>query len=104
MSENTENKDIQATEQQPVFSVEKLYVKDLSLEVPHAPKIFLEQETPEIDMRISTASEKVEDNFYECSVTVTVTAKLSDNRVVFLNELTQAGIFHLANIPEDQAQ
>ena len=104
MSENTENKDIQATEQQPVFSVEKLYVKDLSLEVPHAPKIFLEQETPEIDMRISTASEKVEDNFYECSVTVTVTAKLSDNRVVFLNELTQAGIFHLANIPEEDVK
>ena len=98
MSENTENKDIQATEQQPVFSVEKLYVKDLSLEVPHAPKIFLEQETPEID------SEKVEDNFYECSVTVTVTAKLSDNRVVFLNELTQAGIFHLANIPEEDVK
>ena len=104
MSENTENKDIQATEQQPVFSVEKLYVKDLSLEVPHAPKIFLEQETPEIDVRISTASEKVEDNFYECSVTVTVTAKLSDNRVVFLNELTQAGIFHLANIPEEDVK
>ena len=104
MSENTENKDIQATEQQPVFSVEKLYVKDLSLEVPHAPKIFLEQETPEIDMRISTASEKVEDNFYECSVTVTVTAKLSDNRVVFLNELTQAGIFHLANIREEDVK
>lgn len=85
---------------QPVFSVEKLYVKDLSLEVPHAPKIFLEQETPEVDMRISTANAKVEDNFYECSVTVTVTAKLKDNRVVFLNEVCQAGIFRLENIPE----
>ncbi|MDK4613053.1 protein-export chaperone SecB, partial [Kingella kingae] len=44
------DKEVQATEAaQPVFSVEKLYVKDLSLEVPHAPKIFLESETPEVD-------------------------------------------------------
>ena len=80
---------------QPVFSVEKLYVKDLSLEVPHAPKIFLEQETPEVDMRINTTASQIEENFYECVVTVTVTAKLADNRVVFLNEVSQAGIFRL---------
>ncbi len=85
---------------QPVFSVEKLYVKDLSLEVPHAPKIFLEQETPEVDMRINTTASQIEENFYECVVTVTVTAKLADNRVVFLNEVSQAGIFRLENIPE----
>ena len=85
---------------QPVFSVEKLYVNDLSLEVPHAPKIFLEQETPEVDMRINTTASQIEENFYECVVTVTVTAKLADNRVVFLNEVSQAGIFRLENIPE----
>ena len=85
---------------QPVFSVEKLYVKDLSLEVPHAPKIFLEQETPEVDMRINTTASQIEENFFECVVTVTVTAKLADNRVVFLNEVSQAGIFRLENIPE----
>ncbi len=88
-------------EKQPVFSVEKLYVKDISLEAPHVPQIFLEQEVPEVDMRIATANQKIEDNFYECSITVTVTAKLQDNRVVFLNEVTQAGIFHLENIPEE---
>ena len=86
---------------QPVFSVEKVYVKDLSLEVPHAPKIFLEQETPEVDMRINTTASQIEENFYECVVTVTVTAKLADNRVVFLNEVSQAGIFRLENIPEN---
>ena len=88
-------------EKQSVFSVEKLYVKDISLEAPHVPQIFLEQEVPEVDMRIATANQKIEDNFYECSITVTVTAKLQDNRVVFLNEVTQAGIFHLENIPEE---
>ena len=99
------DKEVQATEAaQPVFSVEKLYVKDLSLEVPHAPKIFLESETPEVDMRISTESSQIETNFYECSVTVTLTAKLADNRVVFLNEVTQAGIFRLENIPEEDVK
>ncbi|MCG7658005.1 protein-export chaperone SecB [Wielerella bovis] len=89
---------------QPTFSVEKLYVKDLSLEVPHAPAIFLEQETPEVDMRITTENAKVEEDFYECSVTVTVTAKLNDGRVVFLNEVTQAGIFHVSNVSEEDVK
>ncbi|XXQ68386.1 protein-export chaperone SecB [Neisseriaceae bacterium B1] len=91
-------------EQQPIFSVEKIYLKDLSLEVPHAPKIFLEQETPEVDMRISTESGQIEDDFYECTVTVTVTAKLSDGRVVFLNEASQAGIFRIEGVAEEDVK
>ena len=91
-------------ELQPVFSIEKLYVKDMSLEVPHAPKIFLEQGEPEVDMRVSTESTKLDDDFYEVSVTVTVTAKLEDGRVMFLNEVAQGGIFRLANIPEEDMQ
>ena len=86
---------------QPVFSIEKLYVKDMSLEVPHAPRIFLEQGEPNVDMRVSTQSENLEDNFYNVAVTVTVTAKLPDERVMFLNEVTQCGIFRLENIPEE---
>ena len=89
---------------QPVFSIEKLYVKDMSLEVPHAPRIFLEQGEPNVDMRISTQSEKLEDGFYNVGVTVTVTAKLPDERVMFLNEVTQCGIFRLENIPEEDEQ
>ena len=88
---------------QPVFSIEKLYVKDLSLEVPHAPQIFLEAETPEVDMRISTESKAVEEGFYDCNLTVTVTAKLADNRVVFLNEETQSGIFRIERRFENAA-
>ena len=91
-------------ELQPVFSIEKLYVKDMSLEVPHAPRIFLEQGEPEVDMRVSTESSKLEDEFYEVSVTVTVTAKLQDERVMFLNEVSQGGIFRLANIPEEDVK
>ena len=91
-------------ELQSVFSVERLYVKDLSLEVPHAPQIFLEQGEPEVDMRISTGSTKLEDGFYSVDVTVTVTAKLNEERTMFLNEVTQSGIFRLENIPEEDVQ
>ena len=94
----------QENQQQPVFNIEKIYVKDLSLEVPHAPQIFLEQSEPNVEMRIATNSEKLEDNFYDVSVTVTVTARLGDERVMFLNEVTQNGIFRLENIPEEDMQ
>ena len=91
-------------EAQPVFSIEKLYVKDLSLEVPHAPQVFLENTDPNVDMRVATESQKLEDEFYGVSVTVTVTAKLSDERVMFLNEVPQSGIFRLAGIPDEDVQ
>lgn len=91
-------------ELQPVFSVERLYVKDLSLEVPHAPQIFLEQGDPEVDMRVSTGNTKLEDGFYSVDVTVTVTAKLNEERTMFLNEVTQSGIFRLENISEEDVQ
>ena len=98
MSEKNPAPQQETASAQPVFSVEKLYVKDLSLEVPTRPN-FLEQETPEVDMRINTTASKIEENFFECVVTVTVTAKLADNRVVFLNEVSQAGIFPFGKHP-----
>ena len=91
-------------ELQPVFSIEKLYVKDMSLEVPHAPKIFLEQGEPEVEMRVSTARTMLEDESYEVSATLTVTPKHADGCVMFLNEVAQGGIFRLAHIPEEDMQ
>ena len=98
------SEEVKAAEQQPVFSIEKLYLKDLSLEVPHAPRIFLENGEPEVDMRVATESTKLEDEFYNCAVTVTVTAKLADDKVMFLNEVTQSGIFRTANIDDADIQ
>lgn len=91
-------------ELQPVFSIERLYVKDLSLEVPNAPQIFLENGEPEVDMRVSTASIKLEEGYYAVDVTITVTAKLNAERTMFLNEVTQSGIFRLENIPEEDVK
>jgi preprotein translocase subunit SecB len=89
----------QATDQQPQFQIEKIYVKDISLEVPNAPQIFLDREPPQVNVELHTDSASVSDGIYQASVTVTVTAKIKD-RTVFLVEATQAGIFTLRNIPE----
>lgn len=88
-------------EPQAVFVIEKLYVKDLSVEVPNAPQIFLEREAPEIDVQLTTQSAAVAEDVYETQLTVTVTAKIGD-KMMFLVEVTHAGIFRIAQIPADQ--
>jgi preprotein translocase subunit SecB len=90
---------------QPVFNIEKLYVKDLSLEVPNAPAIFLERENPQIDLQLHTSAEQVEEGVYGVTVTVTVTAKLpTKDKVLFLIEAKQAGIFQIRNIPAEEME
>ena len=92
----------QAVETQPVFSIEKIYVKDLSLEVPHAPQVFLTNESPEVKMKVAARGDKIEDGFYNVSVTVTVTAKLeNEEKTMFLSEVTQSGIFRIDNIEDE---
>lgn len=84
----------------PFFNIEKLYVKDLSLEIPNAPAIFLERENPQIDMQLHSQAAAVEEGVFEVSVTVTVTAKLPEkDKVMFLIEARQAGIFQIRNLP-----
>lgn len=85
---------------QPTFNIEKLYVKDLSLEVPHAPSIFLERANPQIDMQLHTEHSAIDEGIYEVAITVTLTAKLAEqDKIMFLIEVQQAGIFHVRNIP-----
>lgn len=83
---------------QPVFSIEKVYVKDLSLEIPNAPQIFLEREAPQVDIQLHHNSNAIEDGVYQTMLTVTVTAKVGE-KTLFLVEATQAGIFVARNIP-----
>jgi preprotein translocase subunit SecB len=87
--------------QQPVFNIEKLYVKDLSVEVPNAPAVFLEREAPQMEVNMSTESRALGDGLYHSSITVTVTAKTGDKNM-FLVECTQAGIFRIQNVPQEQ--
>lgn len=98
--------EVAATEQkQPLFNIEKLYVKDLSLESPNSPSIFLERENPNIDLQLNTQSVLMEEGLYEVTVTVTVTAKLPEkDKVMFLIEAKQAGIFQVRNLPPDELE
>jgi preprotein translocase subunit SecB len=84
---------------QPVFNMDKIYVKDLSLEIPHAPHIFLERENPQIEVQLHTAASTIDESVFEVSVTATVTAKVEE-KVMFLIEATQAGIFTMRNLPQ----
>lgn len=86
---------------QPVFAIQRLYLKDLSLEQPNSPQIFGETEQPTIDLRIDIGVEAVADSLYEVTVTGTVTTKVGD-RVAFLVEAKQAGLLEVRNVPEDQ--
>lgn len=81
------------------FQIEKVYVKDLSLEIPNAPQVFTEQTQPQIDVQIESAESRFQQDFYEVTLSVTVTARAGE-RVLFLAEAVQAGIFSLRNIPE----
>lgn len=92
----------QAGQAQPEFAIQRLYVKDLSLETPNSPKIFLEQWEPELNMDLATdASSVLEENVREVVLTVTVTVKIKE-QVAFLVEVKQAGIFSISGFPEDQ--
>lgn len=87
--------------QQPVFQIQRVYLKDMSLEQPNSPAIFLEQESPNIEVSVDVGAERLADTIYESTVTITVTAKIKD-KVAFLVEGKQAGIFEAANIPNEQ--
>lgn len=85
----------------PVFQLQRIYMKDASLELPNAPQIFLEQEAPQVDVQLEVSNDKVLDGIYEVVVRVTATAKLKE-KVLFLVEIKQAGIFEMRGIPNEQ--
>ena len=85
----------------PVFQIQRMYLKDLSLEQPNSPQILLEQQQPQVDINLAMGAEPVADGIFEVTVTATVTTKVGD-KVLFLVEAKQAGIFEIRNLPEDQ--
>jgi preprotein translocase subunit SecB len=86
----------------PIFNIQRMYLKDLSLEQPNSPRILLEQSTPNVDINLGVAAETLSDGVYEVSITATVTTKLAQDRTLFLIEAKQAGIFEIRNIPQEQ--
>ncbi|HWP18078.1 MAG TPA: protein-export chaperone SecB [Burkholderiaceae bacterium] len=88
-------------DQNPVFQIQRVYTKDLSLEQPNSPKILLEQEQPHVDINLGVEVQPVVEGIYEVAVTATVHTKVKD-KTLFLVEAKQAGIFEIRNIPEEQ--
>ena len=87
----------------PVFQIQRMYLKDLSLEQPNSPQILLEQTQPQVDINLGVGAEVVAEGVFEVTVTATVTTKIGE-RTLFLVEAKQAGIFEIRNIPDDQMQ
>ncbi len=85
----------------PVFQIQRVYLKEASLEQPNSPAILLEQESPTVDIQLGVNAAPVADGVYEVSVTATVQTKIKD-KTVFLVEATQAGIFEIRNLPQEQ--
>ena len=85
---------------QAVFTIEKIYVKDLSLEVPNAPQVVLERDTPRVDVQLSTQANAIDDGHFEVVLSVTTTATVKE-KTVFLVEAKQAGIFQVRNLPKE---
>jgi preprotein translocase subunit SecB len=88
-------------DQDPVFQIQRVYLKEASLEQPNSPAILLEQEQPNVDIQLGVEATPVAEGVFEVCVTATVQTKIKD-RTVFLVECKQAGIFEIRNLPEEQ--
>ena len=89
------------SDQAPVFQIQRIYLKEGSLEQPNSPAILLEQAQPSVDIQLGVEAQPVADGVYEIAVTATVQTKIED-KTVFLVECKQAGIFEIRNVPQEQ--
>jgi preprotein translocase subunit SecB len=89
------------SEAQQVFNIEKIYLKDLSLEIPNAPQVFAERESPRVDINLHNEVKQLDTGIYEVILTATVTAKHND-KTAFLVEAAHAGIFQIRNFPQEE--
>lgn len=88
---------------QPLFGMQKVYVKDASVELPNAPRVFMEPHTPQIEVQLESTAERLDETIFEVVVSVTVTAKQED-KTSFLVEVAQAGIFEISGVPEQDLE
>jgi preprotein translocase subunit SecB len=87
----------------PIFQIQRMYLKDLSLEQPNSPQTLLEQQQPQVEINLAMGAETIADGIFEVTVTATVTTKVKD-KTLFLVEAKQAGIFEIRHVPAEQMQ
>ena len=88
-------------DQEPVFQIQRVYLKDVSLEQPNSPEILMQQEQPSVDIQLGVETKPVVEGIFEVTVTATVHTKIQD-KTVFMVEAKQAGIFEVRNIDPEQ--
>jgi preprotein translocase subunit SecB len=91
------------TPKTPLFQIQRMYLKDLSLEQPNSPQVLLEQGSPQVEINLALGAETIGDGMYEVTVTATVTTKIND-KTLFLVEAKQGGIFEIRNIADEQVR
>ena len=101
MADDTANASASTDSTQPVFAIQRMYLKDLSLEQPNAPGILAEGGQPEVEIGLALDAQNLGDGHFECAVTATVTTRVNE-KVLFLIEAKQAGIFEIRNLPDEQ--
>jgi len=98
-----QDKQVQAIgddEQKGQFGLQKIYVKDISFEIPNSPMVFQEEWKPKVNMDIANSASKISEDVFEVVLSVTVTVS-SEEKTMYLVEAQQAGIFHIAGLPDD---
>jgi len=101
MTEPQQNQNTEQAQTPPPFTIQRIYVKDVSFETPNSPSIFRSEWRPEVDIRLFTDASRLEGDLYEVFVRVTVTAEIN-SKTAFLVEVKQAGIFGISGLPEDR--
>jgi len=86
---------------QPLFEIQRIYIKDLSFESPNTPHTFVEEWKPEVALNLETKSNRVQENLHEVVLSVTATVT-SSKKSAFLIEIHQAGVFMINGFPDDQ--
>ncbi len=94
---NTDNK----TPEGPEFAIQRLYIKETSIETPNSPAIFLKEWHPELNMDLETKTNKLENDHFEVVLRVTVTVTVEKD-TAFIAEVQQAGIFAIKGFDEAQ--
>ncbi len=97
------NKEEAAQGSQAGFGIEKLYVKDASIEVPNAPQVYTNRTAPQVSVELANSASKLDEGVFEVSIKVTVTAKIEES-TAFLVEVTQAGIFGIRGVPDENME
>ena len=89
------------TDTAPLFQIQRMYLKDLSLEQPNSPQVLLEQGQPQVEINLTLGADTISEGMYEVTVMATVQTKIND-KTLFLVEAKQGGIFEIRNVPDEQ--